>query len=51
MPDPIPVQPRRSGGDADAGTLVRLGELDPQPVPSTDPFLEPAWPPDEPADE
>ncbi|WP_281946139.1 hypothetical protein [Streptomyces olivaceus] len=58
MPDPIPLQPRPDPGAADAGSLERMGRIDPQPIPepATQPFQEPVYPglpdgyvPDEPA--
>ncbi|MCX4816790.1 hypothetical protein OG601_47580 [Streptomyces sp. NBC_01239] len=44
---PVELQPRRDDTAADAGSLERLGRLDPQPIPapSDDPFLEPDLPP------
>lgn len=52
MLEAIPRTPRRDDTAADAGSLERLGRLDPQPVPapSIRPFLEPDLPP-EPVDE
>ena len=52
MLEAIPRTPRRDDTAADAGSLERLGRLDPQPVPapSISPFLEPDLPPAEPAD-
>jgi hypothetical protein len=57
MPDPIPLPPRQDDAAADMGSLVRLGEAEPQPIPApaTDPFQEPVYEepaapaPDEPA--
>ncbi|WP_194235940.1 hypothetical protein [Streptomyces acidicola] len=47
MPDAIERPPRRDDNAADVGSLVQLGEAEPQPVPApaTQPFLEPDWPP------
>lgn len=44
---PVARQPRRDTTAADAGSLERMGRLDPQPVPapSIQPFLEPDLPP------
>jgi len=44
---PAPQTPRRDSTAADAGSLQRLGRLDPQPAPrpSIRPFLEPDLPP------
>lgn len=53
MPEPpVARLPRRDDTAADAGSLERLGRLDPQPIPapSISPFLEPQLPP-APADE
>jgi len=44
MQDPIPVLPRRQPGAADTKSLVALGQAESPPTPSTDPFLEPAYP-------
>lgn len=43
MPDPIPLPPRHDETAADMGSLVRLGEAEPQPVPApaTQPVQEP----------
>ncbi|MFL6096084.1 hypothetical protein [Streptomyces canus] len=54
MPEAVPRQPRRDDTAADAGSLERLGRIDPQPIPapSISPFLEPDLPPaEEPAAE
>ena len=47
MPEAVPRQPRRDDTAADAGSLERLGRIDPQPIPapSISPFLEPDLPP------
>jgi hypothetical protein len=48
MPKPPVERPqRRDTTAADAGSLERLGRIDPQPVPapSISPFLEPDLPP------
>jgi hypothetical protein len=44
---PAERTPRRDDTAADAGSLERMGRLDPQPVPapSIAPFLEPDLPP------
>ena len=34
MPEAVPRQPRRDDTAADAGSLERLGRIDPQPVPA-----------------
>ncbi|MER7053504.1 hypothetical protein ACH4MG_26965 [Streptomyces sp. NPDC017454] len=49
MPEPIPLRPRHDVGAADAGSLERMGRLDPQPIPepAIRPFLEPDWPPED----
>ena len=47
MPEPpVARQPRRDTTAADAGSLERLGRIDPQPIPapSTQPFQEPSYP-------
>lgn len=48
QPDQRPHVPRPDEAAADLGTMVELGmaEEPPVPVPSTAPFLEPAWPPE-----
>jgi hypothetical protein len=47
MPEAVPRRPRRDDAAADAGSLERLGRIDPQPIPapSITPFLEPDLPP------
>lgn len=47
MTDPIPRPQRRDDTAADAGSLERMGRLEPQPIPapSISPFLEPDLPP------
>lgn len=47
MPEAIPRLPRRDDTAADAGSLERLGRLEPQPIPApaNDPFLEPVYDP------
>jgi len=53
MPEPPVARiPRRDDTAADAGSLVSMGRIDPQPIPapSISPFLEPDLPPP-PADE
>jgi hypothetical protein len=44
---PAARQPRRDDSAADAGSLARMGRLDPQPIPapSISPFLAPDLPP------
>ena len=44
---PATRTPRRDDSAADAGSLERMGRLDPQPIPapSIAPFLEPDLPP------
>ncbi|MFF8589922.1 hypothetical protein ACF061_00540 [Streptomyces sp. NPDC015220] len=51
MPDPIPLPPRVDETAADVGSLVRLGHVDPPPVPA--PADEPDPPPsdDPPSDD
>jgi len=49
MPEAVPRQPRRDDTAADAGSLERLGRIDPQPVPAPTPSEAP--PPPDPADE
>jgi hypothetical protein len=46
--DQRPHVPRVDEAAADLGTMVELGMADepPVPVPSTQPFLEPQWPPE-----
>lgn len=53
MPEAVPRQPRRDDTAADAGSLERMGRIEPQPVPapSISPFLEPQLPPETPAAE
>ncbi|GAA4799475.1 hypothetical protein GCM10023220_29550 [Streptomyces ziwulingensis] len=43
MPEAVERPPRRDDTAADAGSLERLGVLEPQPVPepAADPLLEP----------
>lgn len=47
MPEAVERPPRRDTTAADAGSLERLGRIDPQPIPapSISPFLEPDLPP------
>ncbi|MDH6610347.1 hypothetical protein M2164_005982 [Streptomyces sp. SAI-208] len=48
MPEPPAARaPRRDDTAADAGSLERMGRLEPQPIPapSIQPFLEPELPP------
>lgn len=48
MPEPPVVrEPRRDDTAADAGSLERMGRIDPQPIPapSISPFLAPNLPP------
>ena len=54
MPEPpVARTPRRDTTAADAGSLERLGRIDPQPAPqpSIRPFLEPDLPPYEEGDD
>lgn len=44
--EPRPVEPRSRDGGADVGSLVAMGVEEPPPIPSTQPFLEPDWPPE-----
>ena len=46
-PTPQPVTPQVDDTAADTGSLVEMGWVPEQPVPSTEPFLEPDWPPDD----
>ncbi|MFF4791811.1 hypothetical protein ACFY2M_19080 [Streptomyces sp. NPDC001276] len=34
MPDPIPMPPRHDDSAADMGSLIRLGQAEPQPEPA-----------------
>jgi len=48
MPEPAAARtPRRDDTAADAGSLERMGRIEPQPIPapSIQPFLEPDLPP------
>jgi hypothetical protein len=47
MPEAVERAPRRDDTAADLGSLVRMGEAEPPPVPapSISPFLEPDLPP------
>lgn len=51
QPEPIPMRPRRDDAAADADTLEEMGRLEeqPTPAPADNPFLEPDYPPDQPA--
>jgi hypothetical protein len=52
MPEAVERTPRRDDTAADIGSLVRMGEAEPPPVPapSISPFLEPDLPPAEPGE-
>ena len=47
MPEAVERSPRQDDTAADAGSLERMGRIDPQPIPepATNPFLEPQLPP------